>query len=313
MRSPLSELAEELAVRAWNRVQPGGSEPSSIEILKDSGFPMKTLIYRLREAAPDGTDVVAKRSRLAKAAVERAVYEQLLPNVPSRALTYYGAHEEQGSGFCWLFLEVAHGEAFERTDHAGLMDTWLAGMHTAAAEISRPDALPAKGTAHYLELLHTARKGLASALLDNGWPDSEQQVIPAALAQLDLVEGRWGEMVELCSDLPDTLQHGDFVRKNLIVDPAGTLVPLDWEAAGWGPPVIDLSFVDTRRYHGLVSAKWPELSVEAIERAATAGRILWHVSAMRWATRDLPAERSKLKLERHQGLLTDDLRAAGWS
>jgi hypothetical protein len=312
LRTQLNELAEELAVAAWNRVQPEASEPSAIETLKDSGFPMKTAIYRLVEAGPDGTNVVAKRSRLAKAVVERAVYEQLLPTVPTRALTYYGADEEQGSGFCWLFLEAASGEAFERTDHAGLIDEWLAGMHTATAEVARPDTLPAKRPAHYLDLLHTARKGVARALAGDGWPDNEQQVLTAALTQLDVIEGRWGEMVELCGGMPNTLQHGDFVRKNLIVDPAGALVPLDWEAAGWGPPVVDLSFVDAGRYHSLVSTKWPELSVEAIARAATAGRILWHLSAIRWATRDLPAERSRLKLERHQGLLADDLEAAGW-
>ena len=120
-------------------------------------------------------------------------------------------------------------------------------------------------------------------------------------------------MIALSSGMPATLQHGDFAGKNLIVDGNGSLVPVDWEAAAWGPPAVDLVFVDPARYQAAVAESWPEVSVEAIERAALAGRIFRQLSALRWATRDYPAERSKRKFEDQHRKLADVMQTAGLS
>jgi aminoglycoside phosphotransferase (APT) family kinase protein len=62
---------------------------------------------------------------------------------------------------------------------------------------------------------------------------------------LDLagIEARWGSIEEICRDSPSTLVHGDLAPKNLrfrMKDGKVSVLPFDWEIAGWGVPAVDL-------------------------------------------------------------------------
>src|SRR5207249_2967323 len=91
------------AARAWQEPQPGRGEPASVETLKEA---KKSAVYRLNGVWPGGAAIIAKRCVARTAAIERAIYEDILPHLPITALRYYGWTQHDGE-FCWLFLEDA--------------------------------------------------------------------------------------------------------------------------------------------------------------------------------------------------------------
>src|SRR5437763_15252337 len=72
---------------AWKLVQPDGCDLDGVELLKEG---KATAAYRLLRAGADGSHVIAKRCRRAAAAVERKVYERVLPRLSLPTLQYYG-------------------------------------------------------------------------------------------------------------------------------------------------------------------------------------------------------------------------------
>src|SRR5437667_10889995 len=70
---PQATLKTHPAVRAWGQLHPD-SEPLRIEPLRVG---RRRKVYRLQGAGPDGSAVIAKRSRKADALIERTVYEEI--------------------------------------------------------------------------------------------------------------------------------------------------------------------------------------------------------------------------------------------
>lgn len=308
MTTPLTGLDDHPAIAAWTLVRGSAHDATEVVTLKDLGYPKKKSLYRLVGAGPDGSDVVAKRQRRRKAAIEVAVYEHVLPHVPGRSAAYYGLLMEENTRFWWLFFEHVSAEPFlrERDDHRVLVDEWLAHLHMAAAGLSKPENVPSKGVEYYLELLLFGKRRITELLAAKELGDAEREALTDAFAQLELVEQRWSDIAELCAGFPETLIHGDFLEKNLAIGSNGELVPFDWASAGWGVPGADLLQVDADRYCELVSGRWPEISVEACEGAATAGLFYWHVRSIRAAVADIPGPRWQ-KLDHHRQKLAQVL------
>lgn len=69
---------------------------------------------------------------------------------------------------------------------------------------------------------------------------------------------RYDEVVEALCRQPRALVHGDFHPANVVVAAHGRICVLDWELAGWGPPLLDLA--------ALTSGRWAPSRRAALER-----------------------------------------------
>src|SRR5207247_2054793 len=81
------ELACHPAVAAWRELVPDAPDPERIEVLRQG---KKSTTYRLVESTPGGASIIAQRACMAKALIERTVYEDILPHLPVTSPRYYG-------------------------------------------------------------------------------------------------------------------------------------------------------------------------------------------------------------------------------
>jgi thiamine kinase-like enzyme len=239
-----THLSGHPAVEAWLQSGLARTRPSAVTPLKAQLKPgHKSGVYRLHGAGPDGTDVIAKRSRHSAAAVERAVYEQVLPRLPLPTLRRYGIMAEADGYFEWLFLEDAGDESYREQEY-GLVVEWLARLQTSVAALAGTLLLPEHGHERYLAHLRAARREVL-AHRDDAHLKEDREVLRALQSMLDSLELKWRDVEQLCRAMPVTLVHGDLVRKNLRSrrdDFTGVRIfALDWETAGWGMPAADLA------------------------------------------------------------------------
>src|SRR5438477_12942104 len=105
------DLHEHPATLAWRQFAPRYRQPGQISILKNRGH---SRVYRLEAAGPGGAAVVAKQCEPVTAAIERAIYAEILPTLPVTSLRLYGWLSEgwlsedgdrANDAPCWLFLE----------------------------------------------------------------------------------------------------------------------------------------------------------------------------------------------------------------
>jgi hypothetical protein len=243
---------------------------------------------------PGGAAVIAKRCAATTAALERTIYEDILPHLPVTALRYYGCTQQDGE-FCWLFLEDAGRERYSpyRKEHCALAGRWLGLLHTSAARLAPAARLPDRGPGHYLEHLRSARHTILRNLGNPALSGDDLTVLQAIVAQCDLLEARWSQVETCCEGIPSTLVHGDFRPKNVHVrrDHDGSaLLPMDWETAGWGVPAPDLARVDLRAYWTVVRECWPTLDLPAIQRLANLGTLFCWLAAVNWESMSLKSD-----------------------
>src|SRR2546425_12825459 len=98
---PRGKLRCHPAVAAWRGLAQDPPDPEHIEVLRQG---KKSATYRLVGAGPGGASIIAQRSCMAKARIERIAYERILPRLPVKSPRYYGSRVED-SEFVWLFLE----------------------------------------------------------------------------------------------------------------------------------------------------------------------------------------------------------------
>src|SRR5213593_1663759 len=155
-----SNLLDHRAVKAWCRIRPDCGEPQNIEILKLKR--KKSAVYRLTGVGFNGSAVIAKRCTAATAAVERLIYETMLPRLSFPSLACYGFVPEAEEEFCWLFLEDAGAYAYSQDspEHRALAGRWLANLHRVGRLTDLNTQLPDRGPDHYLQLLRSSRTGL---------------------------------------------------------------------------------------------------------------------------------------------------------
>jgi aminoglycoside phosphotransferase (APT) family kinase protein len=122
-------------------------------------------------------------------------------------------------------------------------------------------------------------------------------VLEAVLSRCDALESRWSRVEQACDGVPSTLVHGDFRPKNahVRIDHAGmSLLPMDWEEAGWGGPAADLARVDLAAYWAVVRDCWPSLDLPAFERLANVGGLFRWLAAMHWDSPSLASKRPEV-------------------
>ena len=251
----------------------------------------KSTTYRLVESGPGGGSIIAQRSCMAKARIERTLYERILPHLPVPSPRYYGCSAESPE-FVWLFLEDVGDERYSAADPAqlALAGRWVGLMHATAPQVAAARDLPDGGPARYRDHLRadvrTIRTNLANPVLT---PD-DAATLRTLTADLDRLDAAWGAVGRACSGMPSTLVHGDLQRKNLYIrngTPEPSLYAIDWETAGWGVPAADLARIDLPTYWSVVRSAWPDLRLEDVRRLAAVGRIFLELVAIRWISPQL--------------------------
>lgn len=289
-----ARLAEHPAVRAWHTLRPGGAGPERLDVLKEKP---RSSVYRLMGVDSRKRAVIAKRQMRERRdfAVERLMYEEVLPQLQIDAPAYLGcvaAGESKETEFCWLFVEdVGPWEPDPNCSGSrGLVSRWLASFHLRAATI--PEALiarlPDHGPQKYEIHLRSACQLVQELRVDRRLDANARATIDAMGVVVDSLQGYWTDVEEFCAGMPRTLVHGDCLPKNLRVRRTGsatTLVPIDWATAGWGLPAADLGQatlttnqavpLDVETYWHVVREGWPRLTLQDVRRMALLGRIFW--------------------------------------
>jgi aminoglycoside/choline kinase family phosphotransferase len=280
------------AARAWRTLHPHVSEPEAIAIVHQGRH---FAVYRLVGAGATGAAVIAKQRPPADLAVERRVYQEVLPHLPKPMLRCHGYLEEDERGIGWLFVEDAGSEEYSPRvgRHSAVAGQWLGRVHTAAACGAAPAWLPRQGCDYYRELLVAACDMLRQTLASPALQTDDRAILWAAADQCDFLASCWDQVVDVCSRVPCTLVHGDLAAKNVRLRRSRTgtgLVAFDWEMAGWGIPAIDLAQdalasvnPDLLTYWSVVRRSWPHLGFQDTRRLADLGRVFRLLAAMSWA------------------------------
>jgi len=270
---------EHPAVQAWRELGARPPRSVAVELRKKH---KKSRVYRLRGAGPRGATVVAKYCLSETAAVERLIYEEILPQLRMSALRCYGSVTRTDGG-CWLFLEDA-GEgrvSFEDPAHRRLVARWVARLHVEAAELPELDRLPDRGAAHYFALLRAGRREI-SASLRNRALTAEHLLALRRLASLyERLAAHWASVSAFSSALTPTLVHGDIRRTN-VRRRGQRVLALDWEMAGRGIPAVDVVKVDVETYVDEARA-----DRDTAVRLQALGGILRNLDAVDWISPQL--------------------------
>jgi hypothetical protein len=280
---PAADCAEHPAVTAWGQFSGRTRVPDRIDVLRTG----HQSTYRLFGAGPAGTSIIAQCSRMRKAAIERIVYEQILPHLPVTTPRFYGLKPESAE-HAWMFLEDVGDERYGEDDpvHRRLAGRWVGLMHSAASGLPAAQSLPDTGPQRYLNYLRTAH-GTIRANFDNpALPAGDADVLCRIAADLEALECDWADIERACADMPVSLGHGDFRPKNAYVrqgrDGLG-LFPIDWETAGWGVPAADLVRIDLPAYASVVQTSWWRgARLEDVERLAAVGAVFRYLSSLFW-------------------------------
>jgi ATP-binding cassette, subfamily B, bacterial len=226
-------------VRVWRTIAPPQTSVARADRLRANE---KREIYRLA-LENSATGVIAKRGPRETLAVEREIYESVLPLLPSPALRCFGFVPDEDGKRAWLFIEDGGDDPCPLEEHGSLAARWLGTLHGAAAELELVAALPERGPAYYLEHLRSARTTILANLENPALQMADKHVLRAVVSTCESIESRWDRVERICSALPRTLVHGDLVARNLRLRRNGggpEIVAFDWECGGFGIPAADL-------------------------------------------------------------------------
>lgn len=295
------DLQTHPAAMAW-------AKATSLDVLPDCIYVYRErerrALYRLAGVAPGGASVFAKRARAARTVVERTVYQDILPFLPLTTPRYYGSWLDDPDG--WLFIEDVGDERYTEQDpeHRALAGRWVATLHAGGVHVAAARSLPDGGPARYLGHLRSARERITSSLELWSYPRHEAALLETIMVYCDAIEARWARLEEALDDVPPTVVHGDFRPKNGYLRRNGdglSILPIDWETAGWGAPVTDLTRIDLHAYWSVVRDAWP-VDFEAIKGWSRIGWLLEELAALDWVSKALGCESVRAR-----GCAADDL------
>jgi mRNA-degrading endonuclease YafQ of YafQ-DinJ toxin-antitoxin module len=295
-----ANLREHPAVRAWGALAPARVEPDCVVVLKrkENGA-----VYRLAGVGPGGSAVIAKRCRREKAAIERAVYERVLPRLPLATLDYHGFVEEEDGLFGWLFLEDVGDERYSPADreHRALAAQWLALLHTVVEDGGDLRAeLPERGPDHYRGYLRSIRAMLPRMRALATLPPDALAVLESLADRCERLESSWSAVEASCRGAPAALVHADCLQKNVHVrasDAGRSVAVFDWGGAGWGLAATDLGQLglphrgppdddpDYAAYLEVARRRWPQLDLETVGQLSNLGQLFW---ALKVIARGMP-------------------------
>jgi aminoglycoside phosphotransferase (APT) family kinase protein len=252
----------------------------------------KSCVLRIRGAAPDGSDLIAKRLRTESALLEQEMYQVILPSLPVSHLRSYGLATEREGHDAWIFLEDAGRRRYspERLERCPVAALWLATLHECAREVPTRERLPDRGPRHYQQRAQSARSTLVGRLRGADLDRRDTATLRAAIERCESILLRWSEVERLCAGAEKTLVHGDFVAENLFLTKRGNgagadLIVVDWEKCGWGAPIVDLARIDVQAYQA-ARVGWPGLDPPATAALVAWGRV-FRILVHDWARKPI--------------------------
>jgi hypothetical protein len=286
-----TNLTEHAAAITWRKLRPERGVPDDIEQIRDG----KSEVFRLRGVGPEGANVIAKRCDAEAAAIERLVYQEILPHLTISALQCYASIADEDTRFSWLFLEDAGNEEYSvgLEEHRILAGHWLGAMNISAERLAVAAHLPDLGPASYLETLQLARSMTSEKLIHRAFSADARQMLRAIARHCDFLEMHWDRIERFCARMPRTLVHGDLSLWNARIRANHTgkkLLVMDWESAGWGIPAADLAQFagnsltpDIPAYWSVAQTQWPRLRLSDFRRLGELGRVFRWINAVAWA------------------------------
>jgi Ser/Thr protein kinase RdoA (MazF antagonist) len=172
-----------------------------------------------------------------RGARERYVYETVLAGRDLGTPELYGVVWDEPSGRHWLLLEFVQGRTLRQSPIEDWIAAagWLGRLHGTIAgweaELARPGLLIDYGDVYFRDVAERALQAVGSR------SGSLHRRLTAAL------DG-YGAMIERFCASRQTLVHGSYRPKNILVDIRTTPVricPVDWELAAVGPQLHDLA------------------------------------------------------------------------
>ena len=299
---------------AWRTIAPKRSRVARVDRLRAKE---QRDIYRLMfdNGLPN---VIAKRAVGKALALERTIYENVLPQLPIAGLRYFGFVGEEGDDSAWLFIEDAGDDRCVLAEHGHLAARWLGTLHGAAADLDLMRSLPEHDADRYLEHLHASCKTILSNFDNPALRADDKGVLRAVISTCKLIESRWDVVESICRDLPRTLVHGDLVARNLRLRPgeAGpAIVAFDWECTGFGVPAADVYMLalaatpeDLTCYRDTVSEYMGGVRDEELQALLRMGNGFRLLASVDWVTPHLRhawPERATATLRCYEGPLRE--------
>jgi len=294
-----TDLDRHPAARAW--VSLGGAVPDGVAVVREVSR-SKPAVHRLSFSGSEPA-VFVKSFHADRLALERRIYETILPRLPVTAAPYCGTWED-GEGWAWMFVEDVGELCISPRDpeHRVLAARWMGLLHHSAAAVVADEPLPDAGPGRYVGHLRAGRDEIRQGLGNRCLTPDDREVLNAVLALGDLVESRWPPFERACEDYPITLVHADFQPKNVrirMTDRGPSLSPIDWETAGRGVPAADLARAnspglvmqfDPPAYEAAVREGWPQLDGASIRRLSIMGHVFQSLAGIYWSSADLRFE-----------------------
>jgi ATP-binding cassette subfamily B protein len=281
------------AVRAWHTIAPAGTQVDRVDQLRAH---KRAQIYRL--VLKDGRSIIAKCGQPEAISAERAIYDSVLPRVPSlrlRNIGFVSSGEEESP---WLFIEDAGDDCCSLAEHGRLAAHWLGTLHGCTAELGLASLLPERGPGHYLERLRAARTVITDSMENPALQANDRVLLRELLLACDLIESSWDGIDAICTGLPRTLVHGDLVAKNLRLLRGGndtSIVAFTWEWSGFGVPAADvhlLAATATRQdllcYRSTISEYVGGMDDDGLQALLFLGKGFRLLAAIDWASTHLP-------------------------
>jgi hypothetical protein len=282
------------ALAAWERLSSDPVNPDRVSRIKRRA---EGAVYRLEGAGPGGADVIAKRCQKEKFEVERLVYDAVYPCLPIPTLQFYGSVED-GSGFCWLFLEDVGQEPYQPNHpaHRRLAAHWFGTLHASPAALELESQLPARDPDHYRSYLDRIMEELPRVPARHAVGKGGRKILDEIYLSCKSLERDWKRLDAFCAEIPRTLVHGDCLAKNVRLrrPPTGAhLVAFDWGGAGWGLLGTDLGLLglpysrhapppaDLDTYQRTVGHRWPGLDTETVRQLPLLGQLFWSLKVIR--------------------------------
>jgi hypothetical protein len=300
--------------------------PERIDVVKRGG---KGAVYRLYGLVPADQTVIGKRCRAVKGALERNVYEHVLPSSDAPAPGYFGSVDD--GEWIWLFLEDVGDVRYDpaSTDHRRAAARWLGTLHATVDRPRIPDVFPDRGPDHYA---HDLQSGLQA--LPRATAKAERrhgQMLSWLARSLALVDAGWHVVEAICADAPRVFSHNDCLPKNVHVSGSGAtlcLAAFDWGGAGWAPLGADLGLLalpsdgppetepDYAEYSDAVGRSGSGIGVDALRQVANVGQLFWSLKVVSRGLDEIGQSRHDPgylldKLAVYEQTLTRALRFAG--
>jgi len=220
--------------------------PDELALIESS---RKSAVLRATWRDPRRWRVVLKRCDPCSAEIEAAVHADLLPRLPVRAPRLFGVWQDGRA--TWLAIEDMGDEppALEDDRQRALVSRWIGELHAASRDLTDLPSLPGRDARHYLARLESARALLAERRTTAEGDDEFR--LTRAIEVCDSLRSRWPEVEVAASLLPPSFVHADLAAENLrVVRSAGRaeMTAIDWEKAGIGTPLADLSIADPGEY-----------------------------------------------------------------